>query len=199
MQTFWLISISLQKGLVLWRRWLLPSRTPSVWKPGGGAWHSSTLEYLISATIETGRGGQRCLLLSLFLLLYFHSFFFLHLCCSLSLIPAHQHPHLAKTQKVELFIPSTAFMSAALGSNSQSDRLTAVLAHVFVLSVHSLTSAEPHTRYFCILIFFAQWALTHNPTPVASTGLKRHLEGMYWRWAAAQDFLSSCAGGLISS
>lgn len=57
-----------------------------------------------------------------------------------------QIPHLAKTQKMELFIPSMACMSAALGSNSQRDRLTAVVACFLYTCVfcagHSLTCQQ---------------------------------------------------------
>lgn len=66
------------------------------------------------------------LLLSLLLLLFLH----------LSFSVTHGTPHLAKTQKMELFIPSMACMSAALGSNSQRDRLTTVV----VLTVHRATA-----------------------------------------------------------
>lgn len=52
----------------------------------------------------------------------------------------HKSPHLAKTQKMELFIPSMACMSAALGSNSQRDRLTAVVVRGLVPSVHWATA-----------------------------------------------------------
>lgn len=40
--------------------------------------------------------------------------------------------HLARIQKMQLFIPSMACLSAALGSNSQSDRLITVAdTHVY--------------------------------------------------------------------
>lgn len=57
----------------------------------------------------------------------FLSFFFYFL--PFPIILNHRHPptpYPAKTQKMELFIPSMACMSAALGSTSQRDRLTAV-------------------------------------------------------------------------
>lgn len=56
--------------------------------------------------------------------------------------------HLTETPKMELFIPSMACMSAALGSNSQRDRLTAVAASgsssASLPAVHRAT-ARTHT------------------------------------------------------